>query len=314
MDILVLGGTSFVGRAIVEDLLAHGHTPTLFSRGQTGADLFPGVERLVGDRESGDYSALAGREWDAVVDVSGYVPRHVAEAGDAIDKAGRYLFISTGSVYDVEQSSEGVTEDTPRVAAYRESENIDGQTYGALKVACEDDVQSRYGDQATIVRPGVVAGPHDPTDRFTYWVRRASAGGRVAVPRPSQPVQVVDAGDLARLVTLLLEKDLPGTYNAVGPWPSVTLAEVVEACASAAGTTVEVVPVDLEAGFPLTLPEHLDVMFRRGAAAAHEVGMPTTPLVETARAVLVWDRERGLPELANAITPEREAELLKTSP
>jgi 2'-hydroxyisoflavone reductase len=236
MKLLVLGGTSFVGRAIVEDALASGHTPTLFSRGKTGSDLFPDVEKRIGDRDAGDYGALADGSWDAVIDVTGYIPRHVAQAGDAIgDRGGRYLFISTGSVYDRAQGSDGMTEDTPRLAPERGTEEITGETYGPLKVACEDDVLSRYGDQATIVRPGIVAGPHDPTDRFTYWVRRASRGGRVALPgRPEQPVQVVDARDHARLVVLLLEQDRPGTYNAVGPWPAVTLQQLVETCAAAA--------------------------------------------------------------------------------
>ncbi len=312
MQVLVLGGTSFVGRAIVEDLLSKGHTPTLFSRGQTGADLFPGVTRLTGDRDAGDYASLSGGSWQAVVDVSAYVPRHVAQAAAAIgSRGGRHLFISTGSVYDRTRGSDGMTEDSPRLAPYRESEVIDGDTYGPLKVACEDDVRALHGSSATIVRPGVVAGPYDPTDRFTYWVRRAAQGGRVAVPRPSQPVQVVDARDLARLVTLLLEGDLPGTYNAVGPWPDVTFGELVETCAVAAGTAVEVVPVEADPGFPLMLPGvDSDVMFRRSAATAHQVGMPQTPLVKTAAAVLAWDRGRGEPALAVGVTAEREQELL----
>jgi len=315
MLVLVLGGTSFVGRAIVEDLLDHGHTPTLFSRGKTGTDLFPEVERRAGDRDTGDYAALADGRWDAVVDVSAYVPRHVAQAADAVGDVGRYLFISTGSVYDRLQASDGMTEDAARLAPYRESEEITGETYGPLKAACEDDVLARFGDRATIVRPGVVAGPHDPTDRFTYWVRRAAKGGRVALPgRPDQPVQVVDARDLARLVVALLEADRPGTYNAVGPQPAVTLRELVETCARAAGASVEVVPVDpslVDPGLPLVLPDPTaDVVFRRSAAAAHAAGMSSTPLEKTAADTLAWDRVRGEPPLAVELSPDREIELL----
>jgi 2'-hydroxyisoflavone reductase len=316
MKVLALGGTSFVGRAIVEDLLDRGHTPTLFTRGRTGADLFPGVERLVGDRDTGDYASLAGGSWDAVVDVSAYVPRQVAEAADALrGRGGRYLFISTGSVYDRTQAGDGITEDSARLSPYRESEAVTGDTYGPLKVSCEDDVFTRFGAAATIVRPGVVGGPHDPTDRFTYWVRRAARGGRVAVPgRLAQPVQVIDSRDLARLVTLLLEQDRTGIFNAVGPWPGVTLGELIETCASAAGTSVELVPVEQSAvdpGFPLVLPDETwDVMFRRSAAAAHEAGMPATPLAQTARDVLAWDRERGEPSLTAGVTPEQEEQLL----
>jgi 2'-hydroxyisoflavone reductase len=317
MRILVLGGTSFVGRAIVDDLLAGGHELTLFSRGKTGTDLFPELERRTGDRDTGDYASLADGSWDATVDVTAYVPRHIAEAGDALaGRHGRYVFISTGSVYDREQAPTGMTEDTARLAPERGTEEITGETYGPLKVACEDDVLSRYGDQASIVRPGIVAGPHDPTDRFTYWVRRAARGGRVPLPaRPDQPVQVVDSRDLARLVRRLVEDDRGGTYNAVGPQQPVTLTELVQACAEAAGTAVEVVPVDpgaVDPGFPLVLPDaSWDVMFRRSRAAADAAGMPATPLTTTAADVLAWDRDRGEPPLAVELTPEREAELLR---
>lgn len=312
MRTLVLGGTSFVGRAIVEDALASGDTVTLFSRGRTGTDLFPQVERKVGDRDAGDYAALDG-EWDAVVDVSGYVPRHVMQAMTALEhRVGRYLFISTGSVYDRTQAADGLTEDTPRLPPERSTEEITNDTYGPLKVACEDDVLERFGDRATIVRPGIVGGPHDPTDRFTYWVRRAAAGGRVALPgRPDQPVQVVDSRDLGRLVNALLAADRGGVYNAVGPAEPTTLQSLVEACATAAGTSVELVPVEPIPGFPLVLPDPgWDVMFRRSAARAHDAGMPSTPLTTTAADVLAWDRERGTPPLSVGLTAEREAELL----
>jgi 2'-hydroxyisoflavone reductase len=316
MQILVLGGTSFVGRAIVEDALAAGHTVSLFSRGKTGADLFPDLNRRIGDRSSGAYDSLETGSWDAAVDVSGYIPRHVAQAADALgDRIGRYLFISTGSVYDRTAATDGMTEDTPRFAPERGTEEITGETYGPLKVACEDDVTARFGERATIVRPGIVAGPHDPTDRFTYWVRRAARGGRVALPaRPEQPVQVVDSRDLARLVVALVEKDQPGVYNGVGPAEPTTLESLVRTCAAAAGSTVEVVPVPLDAvdpPLPLVLPDPTwDVMFRRSAQRAFGAGMPKTPLATTAADVLAWDRERGTPPLAVDLTPQREAELL----
>jgi len=314
MRILVLGGTSFVGRAIVDDALRAGAEVTLFSRGQTGADLFPGLERRTGDRATGDYAALAGGSWDAVVDVSGYVPRHVREAAGALgDRIGRYLFISTGSVYDVSAApSDGMDEDSPRLAPERDTEDITGDTYGPLKVACEDDVRSIFGERATVVRPGIVAGPHDPTDRFTYWVRRTALGGRVALPaRPDQPVQVVDSGDLARLVTRLLTDDRAGIYNAVGPAEPTTLAGLVATCAEAAGTTVEIVAVPPDPELPLVLAEpSWDPMFRRSAARAYAAGMPATPLIRTAADVLAWDRDRGAPPLSAGLTTEREAALL----
>ena len=312
MRTLVLGGTSFVGRAIVEQALSRGDDVTLFSRGRTGTALFPDVPRLVGDRDSGDLAALAGTSWDALVDVSAYVPRHVQQASAAVS-AGRYLLISTGSVYDHNASPAVVDEDAPRLAPERGTEEHDGPAYGPLKVACEDDAQRLWGERATVVRPGVVAGPHDPTDRFTWWVRRAARGGRVALPgRPDQPTQVVDSGDLAHLVVQLLHDDRPGTWNAVGPAEPTTLAGLVQACARAAGTSVEVVPVDPDgAALPLVITDEAWWPFvRRSAARARGVGLTATPLEQTAAAVLAWDRERGEPPLAVELSAEREAELL----
>ncbi len=155
VDVLVLGGTSFVGRGIVECLLDRGHTPALFNRGRTGADLFPGVERLIGDRESGDYAALAGRSWDAVVDVTGYVPRYVSEVIAVLgDRVGRYIFLSTGLVYDRLAASGVITEASPRRPAWRGSEVVDDDTYGPAKVACEDDLVAHFGRRVTFIRPG----------------------------------------------------------------------------------------------------------------------------------------------------------------
>ena len=310
MRVLVLGGGSFVGRAAVEELLARGHEPVLFSRGRTGTELFPGVERLVGDRDTGDYASLQGGRWDAVLDVSAYVPRHVTEASAAV-QAGRYLLVSTGSVYDKDRASAPLDEDAPRLAPERGTEEVTGATYGPLKVACEDDALERWGDAATIVRPGIVAGPHDPTDRFTYWVRRGAQGGRIAVPgRLDQPVQVVDSRDLANLVASLLESGTAGTFNAVGPAEPVTLGELVRTCAPE-GEVVPVDPSSVDPGFPLVLGDpSWDVMFRRSAERARTHGLTATPLQQTAADVLAWDDERGRPPLSVGLSPEREAELL----
>ncbi|MDP3711367.1 MAG: NAD-dependent epimerase/dehydratase family protein [Mycobacteriales bacterium] len=313
MRVLVLGGTSFVGRAIVEELRAGGDEVTLFGRGRTGTGLFPDVERRVGDRSTGDYAALRTGEWDCVVDVSGYVPRHVQQAAEALlERVARCLLVSTGSVYDRLQGRSGMDESSPRLAPRRDTEDYESEAYGPLKVACEDDLAALWGSRATVVRPGVVAGPHDPTDRFTWWVRRAARGGRVALPgRAEQPVQVVDAGDLGRLVASLVRSGLAGTFNAVGPADPVTLGSLIETCAEAAGTSVEVVEVEHRPGFPLVLADQTwDVMFRRSSAAARAVGLTATPLLETARATLAWDRDRGEPPLAVELSPEEEATLL----
>ncbi|MFI6388676.1 NAD-dependent epimerase/dehydratase family protein [Nonomuraea sp. NPDC050540] len=318
MRILVLGGTSFVGRAIVEDALRTGAEVSLFGRGKTGQELFPSAIRYRGDRDVGDYAALRDGTWDAVVDVSGYFPRHVEQAMEALeDRVGRYLFISSHAVYQRTGVGPGSDEDTPRRPPLREAEEIDDDTYGPLKVACEDAVMARYGSRATIVRPGKVAGPYDPSDMFTYWVRRAAQGGRVALPAaPGQPIQIVDSRDLARLVVRLLADERPGAFHAVGPPEPTTLGGLIETCARVAGSEVEIVPVPPESVppfFPLVRPNRASQ--QRSPAKARAAGLPATPLETTAADVLAWDRERGEPPLRSGFTAaEEQAVLAEATP
>ncbi|GAA3159865.1 MULTISPECIES: NAD-dependent epimerase/dehydratase family protein [Streptomyces] len=315
MRLLILGGTSFVGRALVEDALRAGADVTLFGRGRTGPELFPGVPRRIGDRDTGDYTALRSGEWDAVVDVSGYVPRHVGQAMAVLgDRVGRYLFLSSQAVYVRTGVAAGADEDTPRRPPVRDTEELTEETYGPLKVACEDEVCARYGARATVVRPGKVVGPHDAQDGVTYWVRRAARGGRVALPgRPEQPVQVIDSRDLARLVTRLLADGRPGAFHAVGPAEPTTLGGLIHACARVAGSAVDLVPVPAGAvtpALPLVRPEPLWPTQQRSPARARAAGMPATPLETTLADVLAWDRARGEPPLDHGLTPAEEARLL----
>jgi len=316
MRILMLGSTGFVGRAVVEDALAHGHEVTIFSRGRSGAALFPQVPRLVGDRDTDDYSALAGGSWDAVVDSSAYVPRHVGNAMDALgDRVGRYVFVSSHAVYPRRGVAPGSTEDTPRRAPVRDTEELLEETYGPLKVACEDDIQARFGEQASIVRLGKVAGPHDPQNGLTYYVRRATAGGRLALPgRPEQPLQLIDSRDAARLMVRLIEDDRGGAFNAVGPGTPITLADMIRICARVAGTEVEIVPVPEQDAqgtfFPLIRDIEKWNVMQRDPARAVAAGMPQTPFETTVADVLAWDRERGMPPLKFGFTPEEEAKAL----
>ncbi len=304
----MLGGTSFVGRWIVDDLLDRGHTPVLFNRGRTGTDLFAGVERLVGDRDTADYDSLRGQRFDAAIDVTAYQPRHVTQAADALgEHPGRYLLISTGMVYDRLAAGEVLTEVSPLLPGVREPGGDEDESYGPLKVACEQELTRLYGERATIVRPGWVVGPEDYSDQLSYWIRRASRS-HVAVPTPvDRPVQVIDVRDLARLVVLLVEQDRPGAYNAVGPAAPLTLAELVRACGEA-----QVVPVDEEAAeFPFCLPDaSWDALFRISAAAARAVGMPQTPLAQTVADTRAWDVRRGLPPLVTGPSESEEAALL----
>jgi 2'-hydroxyisoflavone reductase len=291
--ILVLGGGSFVGRAIVTALLAGAHDLSLFSRGITGKDLFPGVPRLLGDRDTADYAALHGSRWDAVADVSGYVPRQVNQAMDALESE-RYLFISTAAVYQLDGVAPGSDESTPLRPAVRDAddpEQLTDATYGPAKVACEQDVQARYGDRATIVRPGKVAGPHDNQAGLVDWLGATAAGGPVELPGdPAAPVQLIDVRDLAALVLRLIEDGRGGAYNAVGP--PVTITELIETCAAAARTTVQIVPVASRRA-PLLQPDRPWSSRQRSAAKAQSAGMPSTPLLTTATDTLAALRSAG---------------------
>jgi 2'-hydroxyisoflavone reductase len=236
MKLLVLGGTQFLGRHVVESALARGHEVTIFNRGQTRPELFPGVERRVGDRDGGLESLVEGA-WDAVVDTSGYVPRIVRGSAELLaPRVGRYLFVSSISVY-ADVSRPGVDEDSPVGQLEEETEEHRGPAYGPLKALCEQAVEEVYGERATIVRPGLIVGPWDPTGRFTYWPARVAAGGDVLAPEPRDgAVQVVDVRDLADFIVLLLEGDIAGTFNATGPEEPLQLEEVLEESRRVAGS------------------------------------------------------------------------------
>jgi 2'-hydroxyisoflavone reductase len=309
MRVLVLGGTQFVGRHIVEALLARGHEPTLFHRGRTGQGLFPESEHVLGDRME-DLGRLGEQDWDAVVDTSAYVPRAVRIAADhLLGRAHRLLFISTVSVYSVEGVGP-IDEDSPKESlADPATETVDRETYGGLKVLCEEVAREAWGDRTTVVRPGIVAGPHDPTDRATYWVDRVARGGAIAVPeRSDQPLQLIDGRDLAAFTVSLLEEDRGGVYNAVAPDPAMTLTEFFEACRVAAEVShPEWVPIPVDdlmsvesggrKGVPLVLPVDgsLDPLMRTLARRAHDAGLRTRPIAETLRATLEWHRSRPQP-------------------
>jgi len=218
MRLLVLGGTQFVGRHIVEAALARGHAVTLFHRGKTNPGLFPETQEVLGDRDGG-LGALRGGTWDAVVDVNGYVPRLVRDSVRALaTAAGHYVFISTLSVL-ADFSKSGQDESTPRASFEKlATEEITGETYGPLKAACEAEVEKGAAGRHSILRPGFIVGPWDHTGRFNYWLRRASAGGTMLAPgHPGAPVQFIDARDLAAFVLAAAETRKPGTYHTVGP-------------------------------------------------------------------------------------------------
>lgn len=311
----MLGGNGFVGRAAMADALAHGAEVASFSRGKSGTDLPPEVTQLVGDRETGDYEALRTGEWDAVVDLSGFQTQQVDETMDVLgDRVGRYVFISSHAVY-VRDLPAGTDETAPRRPPMRAADVLTNETYGPCKVACEDDILARYGDRATIVRPGRVTGPGDSSGTALYWVRRGARGGRVALPtKPEAPLQLVDSRDVARLVVQLITDQRSGAYNAIGP--DSTIAELIETAADLSGTTVDIVQVPFDSvppRFPLIDPEAEWGERRRNPAKARAAGMPVTPLRRTVTDVLTWDEARGKPELGIGLTPEEEARVLAGS-
>ena len=216
LRVLVLGGTGFIGPHMVRYAMYRGHSVTLFNRGRTDPNAFPGAEKLVGDRDNG-LDALRGRDWDVVIDNSGYVPRHVRDSAELLkDSVGRYLFTSTASVYNFDQ--EFLHEEAELLPIEDPASEDVSKYYGPLKVLCEEAVREAYGHRGTVVRLHVVAGPGDPTNRFTYWPVRINHGGNVLLPGDrTNPVQYIDARDLAEFNVHLLEQGTGGTFNAAGP-------------------------------------------------------------------------------------------------
>lgn len=316
MRVLVLGGTQFVGRHIVEALLAAGYLVTILTRGISPDELPPAVERLRGDRDDGaqGLQALAGRSWDACIDVSGYTPRQVRASAEALRASVKhYVFVSAVSVYG-DPEDRPVYESHPLLPPAAENvTEINGETYGALKVTCEKIVQEIYPDRCTLLRPQVVVGPHDPSGRYTYWVQRAMRGGEMLAPGDgSDHLQVIDARDVAQFARAVIEHHLYGAFNLAGPrltWAAFmnllgaekivwVPAEIIK---SAGLTFIELPLYRPERGARSSL---MDVSNERARAAGLTLTAPEVTLKETRS----WVQGRDLPL---ALSPEREAELIR---
>jgi 2'-hydroxyisoflavone reductase len=331
LRLLFLGGTGFLGPAEVEYALARGHTVTLFNRGRTNADLFPDVEKLVGDRAAPDYSALEGREWDAVLDTSASLATWVDDATRVLgDSVGRYLFVSSISAH-TDNSVVGQTEDAP-VFSHEQYEEVMakdapfGQAYGPNKAECERIVFQRYGDRGLVVRPGLIVGPGDRSDRFTWWPVRIDRGGEVLAPGDgTDDAQIVDVRDLGRFHVHLLEQEATGTYNATGPLAHMSMAEMLYGIRAITAADVSITWVDAdflrehEVGAWMEMPVWVyPDPENRGFSAydcskAIAAGLTFRPLADTARDTLEWwnagpGKER---ELNTGISAEREADLLE---
>ena len=323
MKLLVLGGTRFLGRAVVEAALARGHEVTLFNRGETGPELFPEAERLRGDL-AGDLGALAGRSWDAAVDLDPtQLPRHTRRRAETLaDGVGHYVFVSTISVYA--DPSRPLDESSPLLEPVGEEPGaFDPELYGQLKAGSERAVQELLGSRAAIARPGLIAGPHDPTGRFAYWPRRLAEGGEVLAPGdPAAPVQLVDARDLGAWLLRLAEERTAGVFNATGPAEPLSLGELLERVAAAVGGEARLVWTDeqrlLDAGvtpwseLPLWVPGgEWSGLLRADVSRALAAGLAFRPLEETARDTLAWSRDAG--PVRPTLSREREAEILAAS-
>lgn len=301
MRLLILGGTRFVGRHITEAAVSAGHEVILANRGRTSTDTLGTAGRVTIDRDTGDLAGLADTRWDAVVDVSAYTPAHVADLADAIT-AERYLLVSTVSVYDPAGMADPA-ESAPlrEPAAPDESRSMD--RYGELKVACEQVAEQRWGDARVIVRPGIVAGPHDPTDRFTWWTRALATTPPPPLPDArDQDVQVIDARDLAAFCLHLLSGDRTGPLDVTGePVPLAGMVEAVAGAVDADPSAVSWVPVEEHEGDlpPLVLDPAWGQagIFSRSSEAARAAGLERRPLAVTAADTRAWDVDRGLPEL-----------------
>jgi 2'-hydroxyisoflavone reductase len=324
MRFLILGGTVFLGRALTDAALAAGHAVTHFNRGQSAAP-DARVESIVGDRTvAATFEPAKGdNRWDAVIDTSGYLPQVVGLSVKQLrESTHRYLFVSSISAY----SGPRYTEDSPVLPAPRPLPAVKTpENYGPLKAACEGVVRDAFGDLAVVVRPGLIVGPYDPTDRFTWWLERMALGGRVAAPgRPARKVQFIDVRDLAEWMVALLEDDAQGAFNATGPARPVTMQQFLERCRAVAGNDAQLVWIDeafLAAQkvvpwkeMPLWLPEtdasmkdFMSVPIQRAVGS----GLMFRPLQETIEDTLEWSRSRPAGHEWQAGLPaEREQELL----
>lgn len=300
LDILVLGGTGFLGPHFVEAALAKGHRVTLFNRGKTNPHLFPELEKLVGDRKTGDLKALEGREFDAVVDNSGYLPKHVTQSATLLQTSGQYLFVSSVSAFR-DQGKLGLVETDP-VAPLTEPDTEDVMThYGALKAACEAAAEAVMPGRVTVVRPGLIVGPGDESDRFTYWPTRIARGGEVMAPgSPDDPVQLIDVRDLAAFVLECVENQRCEVYSAVGPSERLSVKAMLEGMIAALGSDATLTWVDasflaaheVQPWMEMTVWVPPDSEFGGLGSVdgrkAWAAGLTTRPIGEIAKDTLAW--------------------------
>jgi len=326
LRILILGGTGFIGPHEVRYALARGHQVTLFNRGKTNPGLFPEVEKLQGDRAVGDYRSLQGRDWEAVIDNPTTLPRWVRQAADALKgHIQQYVFISTISVYaknDIPNADE-----TAELASAEEPQSEDiRKYYGPLKGLSEKETEKAFPGYATILRPGLIVGPGDLSDRFTYWPARIAKGGEVLAPGdPTDPVQIIDARDLAEFAIRVCETKITGVYNCTGPQSRLTISELLGGVRAVMTSNASLTWVDANflkdhnarpwVDLPVWVPPKNDSagFASRDIRRALDKGLTFRPLAVTAKDTLDFynsEPEDRKSKLRAGLSPEREKEIL----
>ncbi|MBM7587462.1 2'-hydroxyisoflavone reductase [Bacillus pakistanensis] len=336
MNVLILGGTRFLGKALVEESLKRGHEVTLFNRGNN-KEAFPEVEQLIGNRDS-DVSQLENRKWDVVMDTCGFAPHQIKKIAAVLgDNIEHYTFISSISVYK-DWVPLNITEDYPlqsmppnKLKDVEEGMVSPYEYYGALKVLCEAEAEKQWPGRVLHVRAGQLVGPFDYTDRLPYWVQRVAQGGKVLVPgRPNRPVQLINVKDIAIWVFNMAENRQGGSFNVTGPSDALTMEELLNTCKAVTSSDVEFVWGEEEffqeqkvqpwTEMPLWVPEHFPLegeiepwkgSFSISIEKAVNGGLTFQPIEETIYDVYQWEKTRQDKERKAGVSREREQKLLE---
>ncbi len=322
LKVLILGGTTFLGPHLIQELQQKGHEVTIFSRGNQSVG-FSNVEKLQGDRD-GNIEALRGRTWDAVIDTSGHLPRIVRDSSSLLSNSTKhYTFISTIGVYQ-DFYTQNIDESYPVAKLDNEKdEEITEKTYGALKATCEKIIQHYFLNHCLIIRPGLIVGPLDPTERFSYWPIRVIKGGEILAPgSPNQLIQFIDVRDLAKWIVTMVEHQTTGTYNATGPATPLSFEQFLKVCQRSSDNSSSLtwvsedflikhqiqdwVELPLWLSYKRNMPGFLNVNINK----ARQAGLSFRPLSETLSAIIAWDTRRESKKGQIGLNPEKEQTLL----
>jgi 2'-hydroxyisoflavone reductase len=322
LKVLILGGTSFLGPYLIQELQQQGHEVTIFTRGNRNVD-FPCVEKLQGDRD-GHLESLKGRSWDAIIDTSGHLPRIVRDSSKFLAYSTKhYTFISTIGVYR-DFYTQNIDESYPVAPlADEKDEEITDKTYGALKAACEEIIHHYFPNHCLIIRPGLIVGPLDPTDRFSYWPLHLIEGGEILAPgSPNQPIQFIDVRDLAQWIVTMVEHRATGTYNATGPATPLSFEQLLKTCQQMSTNDSSLtwvsedflikhqiqdwVELPLWLSYKRTMPGFLNININK----ALQAGLTFRPLSETLSAIIAWDTTRESRSEQIGLNRDKERTLL----